>query len=133
MATHIVLPDDASQAKEKFIKILERDDETLLLVLWDDDTASAANELLKKLAKKFDGDPFYDFLNLVSAPDPKRIIPVLQDLDIDDGLTLDDIENTVIVSISPFRNIISEVVSKERFQNSRGSVTTAINAAMANG
>ena len=134
MANHIILPRNLEEAKREFIKILKRDDETIVLVLWDDDTAVAANDLTRRITEANENDMgFYRFVNFVVAADPRSVITVLKELENRSGADLDDLEDYVIVSISPFRNIVSEAVTKQRFNRGKGSINTAIIAAMANG
>ena len=134
MANHIILPRKSEEAKREFNKVLKRDDETLVLILWDDDTAVAASDLAQEITEANEGDlGFFRFVNFVVAAEPGSVIDVLKDLENRSGADLDDLEDYVIVSISPFRNIVSEAVTKHRFNRGKGSITTAIIAAMANG
>lgn len=134
MASHIVLPRKPDEAKREFIRILRRDDETIVLILWDDDTAVAASDLAKEITQANEGDTgFYRFVNFVVAADPRSVISVLGELENRSGVDLDNLEDYVLVSVSPFRNIVSEAVTKQRFNRGQGSITTAIIAAMANG
>lgn len=133
MANYIILSPDGLKAKKDFTAILDQPDETIVLILWDDDTAKAANRLVKKIADDKGGDSgFNEFVNFVIATDPGPIIPELKKLDNSSGVNLDNLDDYVIVSISPFRNIISECVTKKRFMKGKGSVNTAIVAAIAN-
>ena len=134
MANHIVLPRKPDDAKKEFIRILRRDDETLVLILWDDDTAVAASDLAKEITEANEGDMgFYRFVNFVIAADPRSVIEVLKGLENLSDADLDNLEDYVIVSVSPFRNLVSEAVTKTRFNKGPGSITTAIIAAIANG
>jgi len=136
MANHIILPQNPDDAKMQFTSILRRDDETLVLILWDDATARAASDLAKEITDANEGDMgFYRFVNFVVAADPQAVIDVLKEEELENlsGADLDNLEQYVIVSVSPFRNIISEAVTKTRFETGPGSITTAIIAAIANG
>jgi hypothetical protein len=127
MATHITLQRDQAKARKAFIEILNRPDEPVVLVLWDDDTAVAANDFVQRIAESNEGSQgIYRFVNFVVAPEPDSIIDVLKQLDNNSNADLDDLENSVIVSISPFRNIVSEVITKKRFMKGKGSLNVAI-------
>ena len=131
MASHTVLPKNLDAAKREFIKILNRSDETIVLILWDDDIAEAASDLAKEITEANEGDMgFYRFVNYVVAPDPRSIIDVLKDLENRSGADLNNLEDSVIVSISPFHNVVSRVVAKDRFRRGPGSINTALIAAM---
>ncbi len=136
MATHIILPQNPDNAKSEFLKILRRDDETIVLILGDDKTAEDASDLAKEITEANEGDMgFFRFVNFVVAADPRPVIDALKEEDLKNlsGADLDNLEDFVIVSVSPFRNIISEAVTKTRFNTGPGSITTAIIAAIANG
>ena len=130
MATHNILPRDQQRSRQAFVEILNRPDELVVLILWDDETAVAANEFVQRIAESSEGSQgIYRFVNFVVAPEPNSIIGVLKQLDNNSNADLNDLEDSVIVSISPFRNIVSEVITKRRFMRGKGSLNVAILAA----
>jgi len=134
MATHIVLPPDLGEARKKFISILKRDAEPIVLVLWDDETAASADEFVQKIVEDNPEETsgMYGFVNFIIAHDPNSIIPVLKELENKSGADLDNLEDCVIVSISPLRNIVSEVVTKKAFNKGKGNVGLAVLSAWRN-
>ena len=130
MATHIILSRDQQKARKSFVEILNRPDEPIVLILWDDDIAVAANEFVQRITESAEGSQgIYRFVNFVVAAEPGSVISILQQLDNNSGADLNDLEDSVIVSISPFRNIVSEVITKKRFMKGKGSLNVAILAA----
>jgi len=134
MASHFILPEDLDEAREEFISILKRDAEPIVLVLWNDATAASADEFAQKIVEDNPENTsgMYGFVNFVIAHDPSSIIPVLKELENKSGADLDNLEDCVIVSISPLRNIVSEVVTKRAFNKGKGNVGIAVLSAWDN-
>lgn len=128
MANHIVLPQDADDARNRFAEILERPFEPIVLVLGDNDTATDADIFVQKIVRDNPNETsgFFGFVNFVIARDPSSIIEILEGLENKSKAKLDNLDNYVILSISPLRNIISDAITKKTFNAGKGSVSFAV-------
>jgi hypothetical protein len=134
MATFFALSDNELSAQARVQELLDTPDETLVLVLGNDDIAEEAREKVQQIVEaNSDNTDIFQFLNFLAVPDPNVIFPKLRELENKTGELLDSLDEYVILSISPFKNILAEAVTKARFQKGKGSITTAILKALALG
>jgi succinate dehydrogenase flavin-adding protein (antitoxin of CptAB toxin-antitoxin module) len=134
MAAYFELPENKTKAKARFQQLLELPDETLVLVLGNDQIAEEAREKVQQIVDaNAENNDLLAFVNFLAVPNPEIIFPQLKELDNKTGELLDNLDEYVILSVSPFRNILAEAVTKKRFQKGKGSITTAILKALALG
>lgn len=134
MATYSELPADELEAQARLQELLDTPDETLVIVLGKDNVAEEAREKVQKIVEaNHDNTDIFQFLNFLAVPDPEMIFPQLRELENKTGELLDNLDEYVLLSISPFKNVLAEAVTKTRFQKGKGSITTAILKALALG
>jgi hypothetical protein len=130
MASYSQLPPDTSEALDFFNEVLCRPDETLVLILGQDDTAIYARRIIDDIIEE--DDSMFRYVNFVGVGDPEIIREKLENLTNDD-VNLANMHNYVFITISPFKNIISDAITKSRFMKGPGSLTTAVLHAIHNG
>jgi hypothetical protein len=129
MASFTTLPDNPASARSTFIRLLNLPDETLVLIIGEDDTADDAANVAQQIIEE--NDNIFRFVNFMRVPDCDFLMNDLQQLS-NDNVDLSRVDEYVVMSISPFKNILSEAVTRQRFSNGRGSIVTAIISAIAN-
>ena len=135
MQNFVALPTEGSEAQKVLQELLDQPDQLLLLILGDDDVADEATDTANFIRSRIgkNGISMFDIVVFVKVTAPMTILPLLKTLKIHERVTLADYNDFVLLSISPFRNIISEGVTKARFMKGSGSMNTAVMLAFANG
>lgn len=135
MQNFVALPTEESEAQKALQDLLDQPDQLLLLILGDDDVADEATDTANFIRSRIgkNGNNMYEMVVFVKVTAPMTILPLLRKLKIHERVNLDDYNDFVLLSISPFRNIISEGVTSARFMKGRGSMNTAVMTAYANG
>lgn len=135
MQNFVTLPTEESAAQKELQELLDQPDQLLILILGDDNVADEATDMANMIRARVEKGEMglYEIVVFVKVTDPGIILPLLTTLKRHDRVNLDDYENFVLLSISPFRNVISEGITKARFMRGRNSMTTAVMTAFANG
>jgi hypothetical protein len=135
MQNYVVLPIVEAEAQKAFQDLLDQPDQLLVLILGDDDVAAAADDTANFIRSKIgkNGMGMYDMVIFVRVTHPQLLLPKLKKMEWHPRVKLSDYDSFVLLSISPFRNIISEGISRPRFMKGRGSMHTAVMTAYANG
>lgn len=135
MQNFVALPTEDSAAQKALHDLLDQPDQLLLLILGDDDVADEATDTANFIRSRIgkNGISMYEMVAFVKVTAPMTILPLLKTLKCHERVNLADYNEFVLLSISPFRNVISEGVTKARFMRGRGSMNTAVMTAYANG
>ncbi|MBW8687411.1 hypothetical protein [Chitinophaga rhizophila] len=135
MQNYVVLPAEEAEAQKVFQDLLDQPDLLLLLILGDDEVAAEANDTANFIRSGIgsNGMGMYDMVMFVRVTQPQLLLPVLRKMEWHPRVKPSDYHNFVLLSVSPFRNIISEGVTRARFMKGRGSMHTAVMTAYANG
>jgi hypothetical protein len=135
MQNFVALPTEESGAQKALQDLLDQPDQLLLLILGDDDVADEATDTANFIRSRIgkNGISMYEMVVFVKVTAPMTILPLLKKLKSHERVNLADYNDFVLLSISPFRNVISEGVTRARFMKGRGSMNTAVMTAYANG
>ncbi|QHS58138.1 hypothetical protein [Chitinophaga agri] len=135
MQNYVVLPTAEAEAQKVFQDLLDQPDQVLLLILGDDDVAAEANDTANFIRSKTGktGMGMYDMVIFVRVTIPAVLLPMLKKMEWHPRVKPSDYDSFVLLSISPFRNVVSEGVTRPRFMKGRGSMHTAVMTAYANG
>jgi hypothetical protein len=135
MQNYVELPAGEAEAQRALQDLLDEPDQLLLLILGDDEVADEATDTANIIRSRIGkhGMGMYDMVIFVKVAMPATILPLLNRMEWHSRVKPAEYDNFVLLSISPFRNIISEGVSKARFMKGRGSMHTAVMTAYANG
>ncbi|PWV56587.1 hypothetical protein [Chitinophaga sp. S165] len=135
MQNFVALPTEEAEAQKALQDLLDQPDQLLLLILGDDDVADEATDTANFIRSRIgkNGISMYEMVVFVKVTAPMTILPLLNKLKSHERVNLADYNDFVLLSISPFRNIISEGVTRARFMKGRGSMNTAVMTAYANG
>lgn len=135
MQNYVELPTVEAEALKVFQDLLYQPDQLLLLILGDDEVAAEANDTANFIRSRIgkSGMGMYDMVIFLRVTDPQVILPVLRKMEWHPRVKPSDYDSFVLLSISPFRNVVSEGVTKVRFMKGRGSMHTAVMTAYANG
>lgn len=135
MQNFVALPTEESAAQKALQDLLDQPDQLLLLILGDDDVADEATDTANFIRSRIgkNGISMYEMVVFVKVTAPMTILPLLKKLKVHDRVDLAGYKDFVLLSVSPFRNVISEGVTRARFMKGRGSMNTAVMTAYANG
>jgi len=136
MQNYVELPAEEAGAQAALQELLDQPDQLLLLILGDDAVADEATDTANFIRARIDkggGMIIYETVIFVKVKDPAAILPLLKKLEWHSRIKPADYDSFVLLSISPFRNIVSEGVTKARFMKGRNSMHTAVMTAYANG
>ncbi len=135
MQNFVALPTEVSEAQKALQDLLDQPDQLLLLILGDDDVADEATDTANFIRSRIgkNGISMYEMVVFVKVTAPMTILPLLKKLKSHERVNMADYNDFVLLSISPFRNIISEGVTRARFMKGKGSMNTAVMTAYANG
>jgi hypothetical protein len=135
MQNFVALPTEEAGAQKALQDLLDQPDQLLLLILGDDDVADEATDTANFIRSRIgkNGISMYEMVVFVKVAAPMTILPLLKRLKSHERVNLADYNDFVLLSISPFRNVISEGVTRARFMKGRGSMNTAVMTAYANG
>jgi hypothetical protein len=134
MEHYVTLSGVESQAQALFQQILDKPDQIIILILGVDNAASKASAFAKAIVAALPNDKYsiYNMVVFVILTNPMHILAQLNNLKCHKNVDMNNYTSFTLLSISPFRNIISEGVTAQRFLNGKLSMHTAMLAASAN-
>lgn len=124
------LPKKKAEALQQFRKLLDVPENIIVLIFGTDETAENACGYAKEMVEA--AHPDYSLVEFVYVEDSEVLADVLNTLETTATVNMEQLDESVALSISPGSHIIAYLLSKARFNYAPGYMNRTILAAMAN-